>query len=124
MFNAEKRLRLEDVERVLTEFQRRPGAHKMIAEVPKVEWSDVGGLTEVKELIKETVELPIKHRSLFSTGLHKRLGVLLHGPPGVGKTLLAKAIATECKTKFMSIKGPELLDMYVGETERLVSDAL
>lgn len=108
------------MEAILTRFQRRPGGVKNVAEIPKVEWDDIGGLEDVKALVKETVELPIKHRSLFSTGLHKRLGVLLHGPPGVGKTLLAKAIATECKTKFLSIKGPELLDMYVGETERLV----
>lgn len=112
----------EIIEATLESYRTGLDSHKTQIEIPKVHWSDIGGLEDIKELIRETVELPIKHRSLFTSGLQKRLGVLLHGPPGVGKTLLAKAIATECKTKFISIKGPELLDMYVGETERMVRD--
>lgn len=64
----------------------------------------------------------MKHPELFSGGLRRRSGVLLYGPPGTGKTLLAKAVATECAVNFLSVKGPELINMYVGESERLVRD--
>eukprot|EP00210_Caulerpa_lentillifera_P003262 g3113.t1 len=119
---GDSKITKETIEGILESYRTRLESHQTQIEIPRVQWSDIGGLEDVKELIRETVELPIKHRTLFCSGLHKRLGVLLHGPPGVGKTLLAKAIATECKTKFISIKGPELLDMYVGETERMVRD--
>lgn len=68
------------------------------------------------------VELPLKHPGLFAGGLRRRSGVLLYGPPGTGKTLLAKAVATECSVNFLSVKGPELINMYVGESERLVRE--
>ena len=90
--------------------------------IPDVKWDDVGGLEDVKLGILDTVELPLKHPELFAGGLRRRSGVLLYGPPGTGKTLLAKAVATECAVNFLSVKGPELVNMYVGESERLVRD--
>ena len=68
------------------------------------------------------MELPLKHPILFARGLRRRSGVLLYGPPGTGKTLLAKAVATECKINFLSVKGPELINMYVGESERQIRE--
>ena len=68
------------------------------------------------------MELPLKHPELFAGGLRRRSGVLLYGPPGTGKTLLAKAVATECAVNFMSVKGPELINMYVGESERQIRE--
>eukprot|EP00890_Picochlorum_soloecismus_P000322 jgi/Picsp_1/1290/NSC_04771-R1_peroxin 6 len=90
--------------------------------IPNVQWDDVGGLEDVKLAILDTVELPLKHPALFAGGLRRRSGVLLYGPPGTGKTLLAKAVATECAVNFLSVKGPELINMYVGESERLVRE--
>ncbi|KAG7671202.1 hypothetical protein Ndes2526B_g02331 [Nannochloris sp. 'desiccata'] len=90
--------------------------------IPNVEWDDVGGLEDVKISILDTVELPLKHPELFSGGLRRRSGVLLYGPPGTGKTLLAKAVATECAVNFLSVKGPELINMYVGESERQIRE--
>ncbi|KAL4572100.1 hypothetical protein LXL04_018869 [Taraxacum kok-saghyz] len=90
--------------------------------VPNVKWDDVGGLEDVKKSILDTVQLPLLHKDLFSSGLRKRSGVLLYGPPGTGKTLLAKAVATECSLNFLSVKGPELINMYIGESEKNVRD--
>lgn len=90
--------------------------------VPNVKWEDVGGLEDVKKSILDTVQLPLLHKDLFSSGLRKRSGVLLYGPPGTGKTLLAKAVATECCLNFLSVKGPELINMYIGESEKNVRD--
>jgi peroxin-6 len=91
-------------------------------QVPNVSWSDVGGLEDVKAAILDTVQLPLKHRELFASGLRQRSGVLLYGPPGTGKTLLAKAVATECSLNFLSVKGPELINMYIGESEKNVRE--
>ncbi|KAI6111549.1 AAA-domain-containing protein [Pisolithus croceorrhizus] len=85
--------------------------------IPNVQWEDIGGLADVKTEILDTVQLPLDHPELFQQGLKKRSGVLLYGPPGTGKTLLAKAVATSCSLNFLSIKGPELLNMYIGESE-------
>lgn len=85
--------------------------------IPNVTWDDVGGLASVKSEILDTIQLPLDHPELFSDGLKKRSGVLLYGPPGTGKTLLAKAVATSCSLNFFSVKGPELLNMYIGESE-------
>lgn len=85
--------------------------------IPKVSWDDVGGLGEVKADILDTIQLPLERPELFSQGLKKRSGILLYGPPGTGKTLLAKAVATSCSLNFFSVKGPELLNMYIGESE-------
>lgn len=85
--------------------------------IPNVQWSDVGGLSNVKEAVVETIQLPLSRPELFAKGLKKRSGILFYGPPGTGKTLLAKAIATEFSLNFFSVKGPELLNMYIGESE-------
>lgn len=85
--------------------------------IPNVTWEDVGGLASVKSDILDTIQLPLEHPELFSDGLKKRSGILLYGPPGTGKTLLAKAVATSCSLNFFSVKGPELLNMYIGESE-------
>ncbi|KAL1926662.1 hypothetical protein VTP01DRAFT_5557 [Rhizomucor pusillus] len=85
--------------------------------IPNVTWDDVGGLASVKDDILDTIQLPLEHPELFGAGLKKRSGILLYGPPGTGKTLLAKAIATSCSLNFFSVKGPELLNMYIGESE-------
>ncbi|KAK8853094.1 hypothetical protein IAR55_003795 [Kwoniella newhampshirensis] len=85
--------------------------------IPNVLWDDVGGLISVKDDILDTIQLPLEHPELFGEGLKKRSGILLYGPPGTGKTLLAKAVATSCSLNFLSVKGPELLNMYIGESE-------
>lgn len=85
--------------------------------IPNVKWEDIGGLDLVKDEILDTIDMPLKHPELFSNGLKKRSGILFYGPPGTGKTLLAKAIATNFSLNFFSVKGPELLNMYIGESE-------
>ncbi|KAL4918852.1 hypothetical protein BDW62DRAFT_58695 [Aspergillus aurantiobrunneus] len=85
--------------------------------IPNVSWEDVGGLTNVKDALVETIQLPLERPELFAKGMKKRSGILFYGPPGTGKTLLAKAIATEFSLNFFSVKGPELLNMYIGESE-------
>lgn len=85
--------------------------------IPNVTWDDVGGLTHVKDAVMETIQLPLERPELFTKGMKKRSGILFYGPPGTGKTLLAKAIATEFSLNFFSVKGPELLNMYIGESE-------
>ncbi|KAJ8246463.1 hypothetical protein GJAV_G00268110 [Gymnothorax javanicus] len=89
--------------------------------IPSVRWQDVGGLQQVKKEILDTVRLPLEHPELLSLGL-RRSGLLLYGPPGTGKTLLAKAVATECAMTFLSVKGPELINMYVGQSEQNVRE--
>ncbi|KAI4209095.1 MAG: hypothetical protein LQ351_007931 [Letrouitia transgressa] len=85
--------------------------------IPNVQWDDVGGLENVKDTVMETIQLPLERPELFAKGMKKRSGILLYGPPGTGKTLLAKAIATEFSLNFFSVKGPELLNLYIGESE-------
>uniref|UniRef100_A0A6Q2XD70 Peroxisomal ATPase PEX6 n=1 Tax=Esox lucius TaxID=8010 RepID=A0A6Q2XD70_ESOLU len=89
--------------------------------IPSVRWQDVGGLQLVKREILDTVQLPLERPELLSLGL-RRAGLLLYGPPGTGKTLLAKAVATECSMTFLSVKGPELINMYVGQSEENVRE--
>uniref|UniRef100_A0A3Q3G1Z2 Peroxisomal ATPase PEX6 n=1 Tax=Kryptolebias marmoratus TaxID=37003 RepID=A0A3Q3G1Z2_KRYMA len=89
--------------------------------IPNVRWEDVGGLENVKKEILDTVQLPLQRPELLSLGLN-RTGVLLYGPPGTGKTLLAKAVATECSMTFLSVKGPELINMYVGQSEENIRE--
>lgn len=92
---------------------------EVLIEVPKVKWDDIGGLNDVKQELRETVEWPLKYPELFEdVGIEPLRGVLLYGPPGCGKTLLAKAVANESNANFISIKGPELLSKWVGESEK------
>ncbi|TNN19103.1 Transitional endoplasmic reticulum ATPase isoform 3 [Schistosoma japonicum] len=92
-------------------------------EVPNVTWDDIGGLENVKRELQELVQYPVEHPDKFlKFGMTPSKGVLFYGPPGCGKTLLAKAIASECQANFISIKGPELLTMWFGESEANVRD--
>ncbi|KAJ3562572.1 hypothetical protein NP233_g9484 [Leucocoprinus birnbaumii] len=94
-----------------------------VVEVPTVTWDDIGGLDKVKLELQETVQYPVEHPEKFlKYGMSPSKGVLFYGPPGTGKTLLAKAIANECNANFISIKGPELLTMWFGESEANVRD--
>lgn len=119
------------IKKVRAAYSENIGAPK----IPSVTWDDVGGLAHVKADILDTIQLPLEHPELFGDGLKKRsgwgykflknipvaninsLGILLYGPPGTGKTLVAKAVATSCSLNFFSVKGPELLNMYIGESE-------
>ena len=92
-------------------------------EVPDISWQDIGGLEETKRELQEMVRYPIEHRGLFEKfGMQASRGVLFYGPPGCGKTLMAKAIANECGANFISVKGPELLNMWFGGSEANVRD--
>lgn len=94
-----------------------------VVEVPTVSWKDVGGLEDVKKELFESIQYPILHGDLFQRfGMKPSRGILFYGPPGCGKTLLAKAIANECGANFISIKGPELLTMWFGESEANVRE--
>ena len=96
---------------------------EVYVEVPEVHWSDVGGLEDVKKQLQEMVELPMKHPELFEQmGITPPKGILLYGPPGTGKTLLAKAVATESSANFISVKGPEVLSKWVGESEKAIRE--
>ncbi len=95
------------------------GMREVFIENPDVKWEDVGGLKEVKQELQEAVEWPMKYPGLYDKLGHKMpRGILLHGPSGTGKTLLAKAVATESEANFVSVRGPELLSKWVGESER------
>ena len=90
---------------------------EVLVEIPKVKWEDVGGLEEVKQQLREMIEWPLKHHESFKRlGIEPPRGILLYGPPGCGKTLLAKAVANESGANFISVKGPEVLTMWVGES--------
>jgi transitional endoplasmic reticulum ATPase len=94
-----------------------------VVEVPNVRWDDIGGLEKVKRELIESVQYPVDHPEKFlKFGLSPSRGVLFYGPPGTGKTLLAKAVANECSANFISIKGPELLSMWFGESESNIRD--
>ena len=95
------------------------GMREVFIENPDVKWGDVGGLKEVKQELQEAVEWPMKYPGLYDKLGHSMpRGILLHGPSGTGKTLLAKAVATESEANFVSVRGPELLSKWVGESER------
>jgi transitional endoplasmic reticulum ATPase len=94
---------------------------EVLVEIPRVTWEDVGGLDEVKMQLREMVEMPIENQDSFKRlGIKPAKGVLLYGPPGTGKTLIAKAVATESRANFISIKGPEIMSKWVGESEKAI----
>ena len=96
---------------------------EVLVESPNIHWSDVGGLEEAKNELKEAVEWPLKYREIFEYAAAKPpKGILLYGSPGTGKTLIAKAVATESGVNFISVKGPELLSKWVGESEKGVRE--
>ncbi|XP_039607154.1 ATPase family protein 2 homolog isoform X1 [Polypterus senegalus] len=102
----------------------KPSAMREVAiDVPKVKWGDIGGMEAVKLKLKQAVEWPIKHPESFRRmGVQPPKGILLYGPPGCSKTMIAKALANESGLNFLAIKGPELLSKYVGESERAVRE--
>ncbi|MFW9895422.1 MAG: AAA family ATPase, partial [Candidatus Thorarchaeota archaeon] len=90
---------------------------------PDISWEDIGGLEEIKQELREAVEWPLKYPKLYEkAGIRPLNGILLFGPPGCGKTLLAKAIANESQSNFIAIKGPEIYSKWVGESERAVRE--
>ncbi len=96
---------------------------EVFVEVPDVKWDDVGGLDEIKEALKETVEWPLKYDDLFKKADTKPpKGIILHGKPGTGKTYMAKALASESGVNFISVKGPQILSKYIGESEKGVRE--
>jgi transitional endoplasmic reticulum ATPase len=113
---------MEDFKNALKEIE--PSAlREVLIEIPQTSWEDVGGLDEIKQRLKEVIEWPLKNPEAFKRmGIKPPRGVLLFGAPGTGKTLLAKAIAHESKANFISIKGPEVLSKWVGESEKAVRE--
>lgn len=96
---------------------------EIFVDVPSVKWDAIGGLEKIKEELKESIELPLKYDNLFNyVDMNSIKGILLYGSPGTGKTLLAKAVATESEANFISVKGPELLSKYVGESEKAIRE--
>jgi transitional endoplasmic reticulum ATPase len=92
-------------------------------ETPNVRWDDIGGLEDVKQNLSEAVEWPLKKAEIFTRlGISPPRGVLLHGPPGCGKTLLARAVATESEANFISVRGPEIFSKWVGESEKAIRE--
>jgi transitional endoplasmic reticulum ATPase len=109
---------MQDFTGVIKEME--PSAmREVFVEVPNVKWDDIGGLPDIKEELQEAVEWPLKYQGLFTVvDAAPPKGILLYGPPGTGKTLMAKAAANESEANFISIKGPELLSKWVGESEK------
>ncbi|TES96199.1 MAG: AAA family ATPase [Promethearchaeota archaeon] len=99
------------------------GIREVFVEIPNVTWDQIGGLEDLKQKLIESVDWPLSHPKIFKRmGISPPRGILLYGPPGCGKTLLARAVATETKANFISIKGPELLSKYVGESEKAIRE--
>ena len=120
---------LEKMEVTMLDFKNalrgiEPSAmREFFVEIPKVNWNDVGGLEDIKQRLKESVEWPLTQPEVFNRmGIEPPRGILLYGPPGTGKTLLAKAVANESKANFISIKGPEVMSKWVGESEKAIRE--
>ncbi|KAG2220538.1 hypothetical protein INT45_004144, partial [Circinella minor] len=116
------RVNILDMNEAISEI--RPSAmREIMLEVPKVYWSDVGGQEDIKQRLKESVEWPLQHPEAFERlGIRPPKGILLYGPPGCSKTLMAKALATEAGSNFIAVKGPELFSKWVGESEKAVRE--
>ncbi|AFU57477.1 AAA family ATPase, CDC48 subfamily [Candidatus Nitrososphaera gargensis Ga9.2] len=112
----------QDFEEALRDVQ--PSAmREVLVQKPNVKWEDIGGLGQVKEELAEAIEWPLKHADLFTEAdVRPPKGILLYGPPGTGKTMIAKAVATTSEANFISIKGPELISKWVGESEKGVRE--
>ena len=105
------------------EKQNPSSLREVNVEIPNVSWDDIGGLEEVKQELTEMITYPVKHPEKYEKfGMRPSKGVLFYGPPGCGKTLMAKAVASQCSSNFISVKGPELLTMWFGESEANVRD--
>jgi len=115
-------VRMSDFRQAIKEIE--PSALREIyLEIPEVSWDQVGGLEEVKERLKESIEWPLTRPEMFEHfGINPPRGIVLFGAPGTGKTLIAKAIANEAKANFITIKGPELISKWVGESEKAVRE--
>lgn len=122
-YQGKPNLTMEMFERNLADMQSSFSDSLGAPKVPKVLWSDIGGLAKLKDEIQTSIGLPLKHIHLMGKNL-RRSGILLYGPPGTGKTLVAKAVATECNLSFLSVQGPELLNMYVGQSEQNVREGI
>jgi transitional endoplasmic reticulum ATPase len=128
----EERIPPEVLEKMEVKMDDFMGAYKEVTptamrevyiEVSSVHWEDAGGLDDVKQHLKEAVEWPIKTPELFTRlGIRAPKGILMYGPPGCGKTLLARAVATESEANFISIKGPEVFSKWVGESEKAIRE--
>lgn len=115
-------VRMDDFREAIR-FVRPSALREVLIEKPNVTWSDVGGLDRVKAQLMEAVEWPLKHPDAFKkVGIVPPKGILLYGPPGTGKTMLAKAIANETESNFIAIKGPEIYNKWVGESEKKIRD--
>jgi len=115
-------IKMEDFREALKEV--RPSAlREVLIEIPNIRWDDVGGLKNVKQALREMVEWPLRYPDAFERmGIDPPKGLLLYGPPGCGKTLLAKAVATESEANFIGVKGPELLSKWYGESEKRIRE--
>jgi SpoVK/Ycf46/Vps4 family AAA+-type ATPase len=130
--DLEKPIPVEVLEKMEVNMEDFKNAHRgiepsamreFLIEIPKVNWDDVGGLQMAKQQLQEAVEWPLTKPDVFKRmGINPPRGVLLYGPPGTGKTLLAKAVASESKANFISIKGPEVMSKWVGESEKAVRE--
>ncbi|KAI7874649.1 AAA-domain-containing protein [Lichtheimia hyalospora FSU 10163] len=118
--NVDLQVILQDMEDAMAGI--RPSAmREIMLEVPKVYWADIGGQGYIKDRLKESIEWPLKHPEAFERmGIRPPKGILLYGPPGCSKTLMAKALATEAGSNFIAVKGPELFSKWVGESEKAV----
>ncbi|MEA3198621.1 MAG: transitional endoplasmic reticulum ATPase [Thermoplasmata archaeon] len=115
-------IKMDDFKDALREIE--PSAlREVLIEIPRTTWEDVGGLGELKQQLREAVEWPLNNPEVFKRmGIKPPRGILLYGPPGTGKTLLAKAVANESRANFISVKGPEVLSKWVGESEKAIRE--